>query len=325
MHGTAWRLVLAALFVCSLAPPNTIRSYAAETWPQRPVKFILPLGAGSGVDLGARLFADRLSASWSQPVIVENKPGGDGFLAIASFVAAHDDHVFLCTPTSVFTAHPYLHDNLPYKPNELLPIARTTNTVIVIAVPTSLQIGSLADLVALARAQPGKINWAGVTGALDFLFEGFLKHQGLSMPKVPYRNLVEAATDLAEGRVQVYSTGLAIVQPFLQSGKVKLLAVTNSERASITPDIPTVREAGFPELTIDGLIGFFASPGLSIELRQRIATDIRAVADETIAKRLAATGQILNVAGPTEFAASIEEQRAKLAAIAQDLGMSPKQ
>src|SRR5271166_5165963 len=119
------------------------------------------------------------------------------------------------------------------------------------------------------------------------------------MPKVPYRNLVEAATDLAEGRVQVYSTGLAIVQPFLQSGKVKLLAVTNSERASITPDIPTVREAGFPELTIDGLIGFFASPGLSIELRQRIATDIRAVADETIAKRVAATGQILNVAGPT--------------------------
>jgi tripartite-type tricarboxylate transporter receptor subunit TctC len=121
------------------------------------------------------------------------------------------------------------------------------------------------------------------------------------------------------------STGLAIVQPFLQSGKVKLLAVTNSERASITPDIPTVREAGFPELTIDGLIGFFASPGLSIELRQRIATDIRAVADETIAKRLAATGQILNVAGPTEFAASIEQQRAKLAAIAQDFGMSPKQ
>lgn len=318
--------LLAAFFVLSIAPLITAAPSSAQTWPQRPVKFILPLGAGSGVDIGARLFADRLSARWGQPVIVENKPGGDGIVAISSFVAAHDDHVFLCSPTSVFTAHPYLHDNLPYKPSDLLPIARTTNTVIVIAVPASLNVGSLADLVALARAQPGKINWAGVTGALDFLFEGFLKREGLSMTKVPYRNLVEAATDLAQGRVQVYDTGLPIVQPFLQSGKIKLLAVTNTERASVTPGIPTVAEAGYPELTIDGLIGFFGPPGMPIELRQRIAADIRAVAaDKAIATRLAATGQILNVAGPTEFATAIDEQRAKLATIAKELGIVPKQ
>lgn len=322
------RALLAVWFVAGgasilLATPSAAQT-STQTWPQRPVKFLVPLGAGSGVDIGARLFAERLSARWGQPVVVENKPGGDGLVAIGAFVAAHDDHVFLCTPTSVFTAHPFLHDDLPYRPSDLVPIARTTNTVIVVAVPASLGVTSLADLVALARAQPGKINWAGVTGALDFLFEGFLKHEALSMSKVPYRNLVEAATDLAEGRVQVYVTGLPIVQPFLRSNKVKLLALTNSERASVTPGLPTVKEAGYPELTLDGLIGLFGPAGMPIELRERIAADIRAVTDDTIATRLAATGQILNVAGPAEFAAAIDEQRGKLAAIAKDLNIAPK-
>ena len=316
-------MLVGMIGVC-LCVAFTAAEPSGQLWPQRLVKFIVPLGAGSGVDIGARLLGDRLSSRWGQPVIIENKPGGDGIVAIGSFIAAHDDHVFLCTPTSVFTAHPYLHDNLPYSQSDLIPIARVTNTVIVIAVPATLDVRSLTDLVALARAQPGKVNWAGVTGALDFLFEGFLKKEGLIMPKVPYRNLVEAATDLAEGRVQVYSTGLPIVQPYLQSGRLKLLAVTNSERASMIPTVPTVTEAGYPELAIDGLIGFLGPSGMSLELRRRIASDIRAVADETIAQRLATTGQILNVAGPEEFASAIESQRAKLASVAKELGVSAK-
>ena len=247
------------------APPS-----AAQVWPERTVKFLLPLGPGSGVDIGARLLADRLSTRWDQPVVVENRPGGDGMVAISAFVGAHDDHVLLATPTSSFTAHPHLHENLPYKPSDLLPIARVSNTLITIAVPVSLNIGSLAELVALTRAQPAKLNWAGVTGALDFLFAGFLKRQNLTMTKVPYRNPVEAANDLAEGRVQMYMAALAIVRPQLQTGKIKLLAVTNSVRAPAAPDVPTVKEAGYPELTFDGLVGFFGPSGMPNELRERI-------------------------------------------------------
>ena len=124
----------------------------AQVWPQRPVKFVLPLGPGSGADIGARLLADRLTARWGQPVVVENRPGGDAIVAISTFVNAHDDYVLLCSPTSAFTAHPYLHENLPYKPSDLLPIARVSNTIITLAVPASLNVGSVADLVALARA-----------------------------------------------------------------------------------------------------------------------------------------------------------------------------
>ena len=323
------RGVLRLLIALGLLAPVMLwaRPAAAETWPQRPVKFLLPLGAGSGVDIGARLLADRLSTRWGQPVVVENRPGGDALVAISAFVSAHDDHVLLATPTSSFTAHPYLHDNLPYKSSDLLAIARVSNTIITLAVPTSLNVGSLADLVALARAQPGKLNWAGVTGALDFLFAGFLQHAGLNMTKVPYRNPVEAANDLAEGRVQAYLSALAIVRPQIEAGKIKPLAVTNKVRAPTAPDVPTVKEAGYPDLTLDGLVGFFGPPEMSNALRERIAADIGAVvaADPTIGQRLSATGQIPNVGGPTEFAAAIEEQRAQIAAIAKELGIKPTQ
>jgi len=312
-------VILAAIVLSPLSAP-------AQTWPQRPVRFLVPLGPGAGVDIGARLLADRLSPRWRQPVVVENRPGGDGIVAISALVGAHDDHILLCSPTSSFTAHPYLHDSLPYKPSDLLPIARVSNTIITIGVPTSLNIGSLAALVALRRAQPGKLNWAGTTGALDFIFAGFLNNAGLSMTKVPYRNPVEAANDLAEGRVQAYVAALAIVRPQVQAGKIRLLAVTNSERTPTAPEIPTVKEAGYPQLAFDGLVGFFGPADMPNTLRERIAGDVRAVAaDPVIGERLAATGQILNIGGPSEFAAATDAQRAKIAAIAKELGVKPAQ
>jgi tripartite-type tricarboxylate transporter receptor subunit TctC len=296
---------------------------AAADWPTRPVRLILPLGAGSGSDIEARLFADRLGQRWGQPVVIENRPGGDGLVAINAFVSAHDDHVLLFAPSSSFTAHPFLHDHLPYSNGDLVPVTRVSNTIIAISVPADLKADSLRELAALARAEPGKLNWAGVTGALDFVFAGWLKQQGLSINKVPYRNPVEAASDLAEGRVQVYESALAIARPQLEAGKIKVLAVTNSARAPAEPKIPTVAEAGYPALTLDGLVGLFGPPGMPLALRQRITSDFRAVADATIDDRLSVTGQTMNIGGPEEFAKSIDEQQAQVAAFAKELGIEP--
>jgi tripartite-type tricarboxylate transporter receptor subunit TctC len=322
MASVGFCLALVAAVVITLAAPITGPAAADQTWPTRPVKFILTLGPGSGADIGARLFADRLSQRWGQPVVVENRPGGDGIVAINSFVSARDDHQLLFSPTSSFTAHPFLHDHLPYKPADLVPIARVSNTVISISVPASLNVGSMNQLIALARAQPGKLNWAGVTGALDFIFAGWLKREGLDIAKIAYKNPVDAANDLAEGRVQVYESALAIIRPQLQTGKVKLLCVTNTVRAPTEPDLPTVQEAGQPALTIDGLVGLFGPAGMPLALRQRIAADIRDSADDTIKQRLVTTGQLLNVGGPEEFAKSIDEQRAQVAAFAKELGIA---
>jgi len=313
-------LALLVLLITGAAPS------AAQTWPQRPVKLVVPLGAGSGVDIGARLFADRLGARWGQPVIVENRPGGDGIVAINAFVSGHDDHTLLCTPTSSFTAHPYLHDSLPYKPSDLLPIARISNTLILLAVPTSLKADTLDDLFRLVRAEPGKLNWAGATGALDFLIAGFMNGAGLSMAKVPYRNPVEALNDLAEGCVQMYAAALAIMRPQVQAGKVRMLAVTNSMRARAAPAVPTATEAGYPGLAFDGLVGFFGLADTPGEVRARIAADVKAVgADPELAAQLEVTGQALNIGGPAEFAAATEAQRAKVAAMAAVLGIKPSQ
>src|ERR1700749_3152702 len=118
--------------------PSLAQSSAAPAWPTRTVKFILTLGPGSGTDIGGRLLADRLTRKWGQPVVIENRPGGDGIVAINAFVSAKDDHILLLSPTSSFIAHPWTHENRPYKPEDLAPIARVSNTVIGISVPKVL-------------------------------------------------------------------------------------------------------------------------------------------------------------------------------------------
>jgi len=294
------------------------------SWPQRTVRFIVSLGPASGADIGARLFADRLTGRWKQPVLVENRPGGDGVVAINAFIGAHDDHTLLFTPTSSFVAHPYQLDRLPYDPRELSPIARVSNTVVSVAVPATLNVGSVADFMALVRKEPGKLNYASAVGMTDVIFDGYFKTAGLSITRVPYRDVVSPLTDLGEGRIQAYVGSFAIVQPHLQSGRVKLIAITNSERPSFLAQVPTVAEAGYPQLTFDGLVGLFGPRSMAAPIRDRIAADIKAVATEqTIVDRLTATGQVLSPGSADEFAASIEGQRGKLTAIAKALGLKP--
>lgn len=314
--------MLAALFT----PLFAAAPVAAQSWPTRSVKFILTLGPGSGADIGARLLADRLTKKWDQPIVIENRPGGDGILAINAFVSAQDDHVLLFAPSSSFIGHPYQHNNLPYNPDDLAPIARVSNTVVAISVPMDLPVKTLRDVVELASTKPGQLNWAGLTGALDIMFEGWLKSIGVDIKKVPYRNPVEAVNDLAAGRVQVYESAYAIARPQIQAGKIKVLAVTNTARASAIPDVPTVAEAGYPALTMDGLVGLFGPPTMPKDLRERIAADIKTVmdADSLINERLIMTAQVPNPGGPAEFAKSIDEQRAVLTKAAKDLGITPK-
>ena len=315
---------LLALFAAAMILPAGQTS--AQSWPSRPIRFIVTLGAGSGVDIGARLFADKLSERWGQAVVVENRPGGDGIVAITSVLSAHDDHTLLVTPVSSFTAHPYFHDTLPYDPKDLIPVARISNTVVAVSVPTVLNVNSLKELEALARAKPGQLNWTTATGFTDFVFAGFLHSVGLTMAKVPYKNPVAAVTDLAENRIQVYMPAYAIVRPQVLAGKIKVLAVTNHERAKAIPDIPTALELGYPSLEFDGLVGLFSSPDMPEAVRNKIADDVRAVAfDLVIVEKLSATGQVVSPGNAKEFAASIEQQRKQVAEVAKLFGNKPVQ
>ncbi len=301
---------------------------AAQAYPTRAVRFIVPFGAASGADITARLFADRLTARWGKPVVVENRPGGDGLVAIGAFVGANDDHTLLLGPAGTFAVHPYEHDKLPYEAErDLLPIVSITTIILAVSTSPSLKVGSLGELVALIRAQPGKLNAAAANGNSDFLLFGFLKSSGLQVAKVPYRDILQAPNDLAEGRIQLLATSLAVVLPPMQAGRVKVLAVTSRERAPSAPEVPTVAEAGYPALQLESPIGLFGPRSTPLELRERIADEVRAVAaaDPVIATRLAATGQVVTIRGPAEFATAIAELRAKLAATAKVLGIKSAQ
>jgi tripartite-type tricarboxylate transporter receptor subunit TctC len=312
-------IVLFAVAVASTVPAR------AETWPQRSVKFIVPLGPGSGADIGARLLADRLPARWGKPVVIENRPGADGLVAIQAFVGAADDHTLLFTPSGSFTVHPFQYEKLPYAADDLVPVARVSNTIMAVGVPAQMQVATLSDFVARARAAPGKFNIAAVPGIGEFTFDYFVKTAGLSVAKVPYRDIVQAATDVGEGRIQIMMASYAILQPQAQAGRIKILVVNGRQRAPILPEVPTAVEAGFPALELDGLVGLFGPRGIASDVRDKIAADVMAAAaDPAVAARLAGTAQVLNPGGPAEFAADIERQRAQNAAIARTIGLTPK-
>ena len=306
---------LSLITITTLAVSVGPAAAQAPAWPQRAVKFIIPLGPGSGVDITARVFADKLTAKWGQSVVVENRPGGDAFVAITAVTGAKDDHVLLFAPASTFTAHPFLHEKLPYDINELVPIARVTNTLIALGVPAELGVSSVKELAAMIKAAPGKLNYASVTGANDLMFA-----------KVPYKDTVQAINDLSENRIQSFVGAYAIMRPQVQAGKVKVIALTNLQHAAALPDIQTGREAGYKSLEFDGLVGLLGPRDMPSALREHIAADIREIAaDPAVVARLASTGQVISPGTPAEFATALADQRATVANIGKVLGIRAAQ
>jgi len=315
-------LIVGIAWICASLPDAM-----AQAWPQRPVHMIVPLPPGTSIDVSARLVAEQLSARWGQPVIVENIPGADGILAAKDFVGRHDDHTLLYSFAGLITINPLLYAKLPYDPaRDLVPIATTSDNFLVVAASAKLKIASLADLVKHAKSGSAKLNWAATSGIPYFAFAGFLKAVGVDMVYVPYRDFNPALSDLGEGRIEVASTGLTQLLPHVEAGRATLLALLNRTRTPLTPKVPTAAEEGYTDLSFDGVTGLFGGRDTPTALRNRIASDVRAVVENpAVRDRLPPLGIVARASTPDEFAAAIEEQRAKIAAIAAAIGTKPTQ
>lgn len=323
MRMNALAAVCAAALMAALTAPAAAQ---AQQWPTRTVKFIVPFGPGAGADIGGRLFAEKLSQRWGQPVVIENKPGGDSIIAINAFLSANDDHTFLFGPAGNFVVHPFVYSKLSYEPKDMVPIARASNTILAVAVKKDAPYNDLKGFTEAARAAPGTFNSGLVQGITEFTFWGYTHHQKLQITQVPYRDINVAPTDLGEGRIQIVMSSFAIVQPQTQAGRIKMIAVNNKTRAPAAPDLPTAREAGYPALEVEGLVGLFGIKTLPNDLKEKIAADFKAAAaDGSIGERLKSTGQVINVGGPKEFADAMEEQRNNVAATVKAIDFKPKQ
>ena len=186
--------LLSILATAWVVGASAFGSASAQTYPSRTVKFILPFGPASGTDTVARMVGDQLAKRWSQPVVIENRPGGDGLISINAFTAANDDHTLLWVPVGIFAVHPFEREKLPYDADrDLLPIVGVTSLALAVSSPESLKTPTLRDFITLAKASPGKFNVAAASGNADFLLGFFLKSLGLDIAKVPYRDIMQGA------------------------------------------------------------------------------------------------------------------------------------
>src|SRR5262245_50943891 len=308
---------LITLIICVAATVVPVQAQtAAQPWPQKTVRFIVPLPPGSGMDLSARLIAERLTARWGQPVVVENRQGADGIPAVTAFLTARDNHTFLFSFAGIVTFNHLLHERLPYDPKELVPLAPAIDNFLGVSASATLKVNTLAELVATAKAQPGKLNYAATPGLPVYVLLALQRYAGLEMSNVPYRDFAPAYQDLTTGRLHVASTGVPTLAPHHQAGNAKLLFVTNRERSPQAPDVPTAAEAGYRELTFEGVSGVYGWRDMAPEIRQRVVTDVATiVADPAFRARVMGVGTVPRSGTPEQFAAAVEEQRARITTI----------
>jgi tripartite-type tricarboxylate transporter receptor subunit TctC len=309
-------VLIAFLIATPSAHAQTSGQKPAQSWPQRTVRFIVPLPPGSGMDLTARVLAEKLSPKWGQAIVVENRQGADGIPAVTAFLTARDNHTFLFSFGGVVTFNHLLHEKLPYDPAELLPIAPVIDNFLGVSVASMLKVNTLGELVKAAKAQPGKLNYAATPGLPVYVLQALQRQAGIEMANVPYRDFAPAYQDLNQGRLHVMGTGVPTQVAHHQAGTAKMLFVTNRERSPQVPDVPTAKEAGYPDLTFEGVAGFYGWRDMPAEIKQRVVTDVaEIVADPDFRTRVLKVGTAPRPGTTEEFAAAIQAQREQIAAI----------
>ena len=297
----------------------------AQSWPARPVHIVVPQSAGGGVDTVARAFAQKFSEGWKQPVVVDDRPGAGGTIG-ADFVAksAKDGYTLLLASSSqAISASQYR--KLPFDPvADFTPVSQLMSTYLMLVCNPKLPVKSVKDLVALAKASPGKLNYGstGSGGSPHMIAELFRLETGISAVHVPYKGDAPLTPALLAGEVQYsFLTPIAVLQ-HVKSGRLRALAVTGTTRASIAPDIPTMAEAGLPAVEYIGWMGIFAPGGTPREVVARIAEEsMRVVKMPDIQERFPAWGGEPAGTGPEEFGARYRADIAKYARITREAGV----
>jgi tripartite-type tricarboxylate transporter receptor subunit TctC len=298
----------------------------AQSFPTRPLRFIVPFAAGGGSDLVARTVAQKLTEALGQPVIVDNRTGAAG--SIGTEIAAKappDGHALLLGSNGPLAINPSLYARLPYDAaRDFAPVALVTLMPFLLVTHPSLPVRSVRDLVALARSRPGQLNYASPgNGSSTHLANELLKAMtGMQMTHIPYKGVAPAATDLVSGQVQVLTGDLSTLLPHVNAGKMRGIAVTSSRRSSLLRDMPTVAESGVPGYDATGWFGVLVPAATPPAIIERLnAAIIKGTASPDARERLAALGGELAVGTPEQFASHLRSEAAKWGKVIRSIGL----
>lgn len=267
----------------------------AQEWPQKPVKLVVPFAAGGATDVIARSLGQKLADQWKQSVVIDNKPGAGGALA-ASMVAKSpaDGYTMVLIGGSQLTVNPHVYERLPYSASDFAIIANIASGPMVIAVHPALPARTLKDLVALAKARPGQINFgsAGSGTQVHMAGEALAEAAGIDIRHVPYKGEAPALNDVVAGQVQLIVANIAAAAPFVKAGKLRALAVTGRGRSPMLPETPTASEASLPGLDdVGAWFALLVPAATPSEITQKLFADTtRVLRDQELGARFASLG-----------------------------------
>jgi tripartite-type tricarboxylate transporter receptor subunit TctC len=320
-----WRRALMALAGFAMAAPAL-----AQSWPTRPIKLLVPTGAGTSTDVMARLFADEASRGLGQTLIVENLPGASGVIgARAAARAAPDGYTFFFANGSALTSNMFMLKNIGYDPTkDFDPVGIVTNTgPFSLTVPASLPVNTVPELIAYAKANPGKVSYGvDATSGLGIVAARlFNKRAETGMTEVAYGATPQMLQDAAAGRIQLVVSAMSPVEPIVQQGSLRWVGLTSAKRFAGNPDIPLVAET-LPGAVVDGWLAVVAPAGTPKEAIARINAEVgRYISNEAIRKKLLSLGVgATTPASPDEAGAVIRAEQVRWAALAKELDLKPE-
>jgi tripartite-type tricarboxylate transporter receptor subunit TctC len=297
----------------------------SQTYPSKPIRFVVPFPPGGSTDVGARLIADNLSRAFGLQVYVENKSGANGTIGIEDAAkSAPDGYTILVTTDSV-ASNPHVFHGKVDPSKDLLPIIQLSRQPIVLAAHPSLGVNSLAELIALAKKQPGLpyATGSGAGSAQHMAVQWFSEIVGIRLEHVPYRGGGQAINDLLGGHVKLGSLGSTPLIPHYKAGTLRLLAQTSKARSPSLPDVPTYEEAGVKGLVLDQWLGFFAPARTPPDIASRLNGEInKAIADPAVRKSLLDSAQEPVGGTSDQFATLVREDYAKFGRLVKELNIT---
>jgi tripartite-type tricarboxylate transporter receptor subunit TctC len=314
-------------FIASAAALAAGTGAARAAWPERPVTMVVPFAAGSGTDTVARLVGEQLAGKLGQGVVIENRAGANGSVAATYVARANPDGytLFMTTNTS-HSANPSLMKNLTYDPvADFAPVARMGNLPFLLVTDPKLPVNSVAELVAHAKANPGKLTYASGNSTGIVAGATFAKRAGIDILHVPYRSTPPAITDIIGSRISMMFVDITASLSQINAGALKALAVTTAERSKLLPNLPSMQEAGVPEFDITSWNGVFAPARTPADVVSRLNKEFSAIAtDPALVKRFAEIGFDAFPQTPDELGAFVKAQLANWSRMIREAGIEPQ-